>query len=739
MPNKYLKILINNLEVDLPSELPNLELTYSIKDKDNPENTRGSNSERSLTLPATKQNDLVFDSFWDVGRVSSGANFKTASIQVNGLPILQGKAQLNEAETKGKAYSRKGLSYDVAFFGNNADWFLLLKDKLLGLDLDWQDPVRDITTFKSFVIAGGYTADYSTQSWCCFLAKWKDWTGGAGDRFEVLDSTFALFIRSIIDKIFDSIGYTVSSQFFDTDEFKKYILAVPPQQKYPAEFGEDYLNVEANKTVSQTINTTVLEGITYDNQTVTPPLAPTNPFTPSAAATIAGINGNTSQYQAPETGFYQVFVTIEVDNIVNSVDVNIGVLTDGAGSPSTPVRIIGTLTAADNGRVFETSIIIEMAQGDIMEFYIGVNPVAGGSIDIIGGSLRIIGEASIGVGASINFRYLLRNWAVTDFIKGLTQAFNLYWDANPLTATVTVEPKDPYLYKDRALATTSLKDGFLTGAKIDMTHKIDLRKNAKVMAVNSIPETSYFVWGSDSSDPTMAAKNLDEDIETYGAKYVLPPNRFEPETVENRNPFFAPTLHIFDRQITDESSDQVAQIPIMWPMDYQTDPTSSEPNYEVMPRLLYFAGRRAGLDGYVKGTDNGFDFIIDLPCAFFVNYNDPTGLDPNLSFSNEAIQGNIVAGLLERFRLRDMARNRAGKGVQEWLHWNETDILNLDFRQKITLDGYLFVLQEVSGWSPLIDRSTKTYLQYDAVDEQQDSDAVESSLLGGFVNDFPYS
>jgi len=43
-------------------------------------------------------------------------------------------------------------------------------------------------------------------------------------------------------------------------------------------------------------------------------------------------------------------------------------------------------------------------------------------------------------------------------------------------------------------------------------------------------------------------------------------------------------------------------MPLVFGDDYNTVP-DAEPNYNLAPRLLYYAGRRNGLDGYVRLYD----------------------------------------------------------------------------------------------------------------------------------------
>ena len=733
--------MVDGQEVDLPAELPNIELSFSLQDSIG--TTQGARSTRSLNLPATKQNDTIFGRWWSVGEDNlTSAEFKKSSIEVNGLPILNGQAQLKEVSTKGVRYERQGKQYKVSFFGDNADWFLALKDKELGLDLDWS---TEIHTLGSLLISTRYNADPALVNYCYTIVKWRDWTGGTGDRVDVLQSTPALFVKAILDKIFASVGYTLSSSFMSTTVFARYILLAPLVDKYPQAYSEDYLNVRANKTTTNTLPGTAIAnftGLDYDTQTFAPNLGP-NPYSPSVAPTVLIPPGPpvlTSRYTAPEYGFYEFRMSAIVTGITGPTTFGFTPISAAPGFPSTFTGNLYTVGIADNGTRFTYSVVGELNAGDVVEFFFSGG--ASAVFDVTGGNLEVIGESVIRDGSRIDFQYLLRDWKITDFLKGLTEAFNLMWQTDTATGVITVEPKDSYILTNRAAATSTLVQGFYQDTTTDTTPKLDFEKDGRVFAVNDTSETQKFKWKQDGSDPTQDFINENEDIEVYAAEYDLPIDRFKQATEERENSFFAATLHLFDRQVTAASSTIIVQVPLIWSDNYLENNTSDEPNYNVEPRLLWFAGQRGAgqTDGTIKVSVGAIDSEVIMPAAFFVNYNDDSGLDVSLSYSDETVLGGlVVTGMLQRFHLRDMARLRAGKRRNEWIYYNETDILGLDFRPKILINGDPHLLQEVQGYSPIIDRSTKVVLIYDQCDDAADVAAIEDSNQTGVVSDFEYS
>ena len=117
-----IKIIIDNQVVDLPVNDLNLNLTYSLKDRDGFAVNTGSRSEYSFELPSTHNNDVIFSRFYDVSEETGTKQvLLTASIEVNGLPFFSGLAQLTSTTIEPDLYYWKGKTYKVSFYGNNVE------------------------------------------------------------------------------------------------------------------------------------------------------------------------------------------------------------------------------------------------------------------------------------------------------------------------------------------------------------------------------------------------------------------------------------------------------------------------------------------------------------------------------------------------------------------------------------------------------------------------------------------
>lgn len=741
---KYIEINIDGKNVDFSEEGLNLQLTFKNPCAGGFGEVQGNNSERSQTIPASKQNDEIFDNFWNVAQENetTGPVEKDSEIQVNGLNIFSGKAQMKKVSTSGRFYERQGKEYSVAFYGNNADWFELLKDKKIGFDLDW---LSDLHNYTRTEVLNGWNANPALKNYCYIVAKFKDWysdtaTIPATSFVDVFQSTPAVFISALVTKIFNSIGYTLTPSFFSSPVVSRYIMPLILPEKYPQEFSEDYLNVVATKTITDTIPTAGFPatGLVFFNQTQTPPLAVPNPYTPIAAGSVIIGLGNVSRYTVPMDGYYQFNTTVTVDAITGLGDSFFAgpFSLNGGGLPNTFGTGNVILTPADNGKTFTFTVFGSFQTGAVIEFFAGCGPFIN-TMSITGGNVEIIGEANIVKDSPVDFKYLFSDLLITDFIKGLTAAFNLCWNTDTDLKTVNVLPSDNYLITDRGAATSTIIEGFHQDTFVDSTYLQDLSKSGNVTAMNNTKQTQYFTWKNDGSDTTQEGLNFNENIVLGAAKYNLPAGRFKPDTAQNENPFFAATVMFFDENIRHSSSELVPLLPLFWPADYREETTAETNTNTFAPRLLWFGGQR-GLDGKIKYIDSstGITGSTDLPAAFFVNYNDSSGLDVSLSFADKVINGLTVQGQLRRFYLNEMARLRVGKRVTEWLYIEEVYILDLSFQNKVLIGGNMYILEEVNSFNPLVDTSTKVVLLYDVGAEQQDINFIDNTLALGVLSDY---
>ena len=223
------------LDVYNPEKFP-LALTFSIKDVMDMTSTKGSFS-KSFKIPATSNNNevlkfLISDSFYNSFEYIEG---KKARIFVDGQLILEGAFQV-----KGHGVLRTPEYYECLVFGDNYKWVNAI-DKLNLCDIDftaggfYPDSPSQLTFGRDAIMA---TWDYNLSGQIIGgvgthvvypLVNTGKWTHG--DFAHMDDMSPAIFILDCIKVILAAQGYTLESNFMQTDWFKK-LISVTPQQSW---------------------------------------------------------------------------------------------------------------------------------------------------------------------------------------------------------------------------------------------------------------------------------------------------------------------------------------------------------------------------------------------------------------------------------------------------------------------------------------------------------------------------
>jgi hypothetical protein len=448
---KYIELIIGGTKVDLPSDSITVELNYKVQDG---LKVAGASSERSLSLPYSKTNKAAFGELGDI---------KTAYLNADGVPVLYGKAQFNELSLKDSAYYLAGKTAKVALYGSNADWIIQLGDKKLS-ELDW---VAEEHILNDANVTNGFTALYPLSNFGYHFWRLKDWAYNTAA--SAIDSSPIIFIRTLLDKIFNELGYTYNSDFFDTVVGKSLGLPVLFPREYPKEFAEEYLNGFWEKTTPQTYTgsggPTDFFGLDFDTHTA-PPKAP-DPFTDSAP----NPEGNAGQYTVKIAGYYKFTYSINVANFVGFTTAQLSfVLLDSTGGllADTQGILVVDGDTISGSFVYYANINEVLYTGVIMA---GVGFGVGDTFDITAARVEVYSDtAEITYGAPIDFKYLLQDWTCRDLLKGLTHAFNLAFETDVFNQVVTIEPKNDYLYRDPATfaapaGALEIKTGFYTGTQ----------------------------------------------------------------------------------------------------------------------------------------------------------------------------------------------------------------------------------------------------------------------------------
>ena len=700
-----IKLYIGGQEVDLNQEDVNVTIDYSIENIELG-NISGAHSKRNVTLPATKTNVNIFQNITDPGAIITNAyKLLSARLEADGVPILTGKARLEGADLQAINSGFLASNFKVSLIGNNADWFADVGNTLVR-SLGWNDIEVSETTVKT-------NYNPTTAEHCFILMKWKSWENE--DYITNNEMTPAIFIWQILEKAFRTKGYTLNS-IFKTDPFNR--LIIPMGLNLGADYLKDFVNLKASIPSPSLIDNITNPSpvlITFTDETTSPNFD-------------TGNNYSSGIYTVPITATYTLKAEL---NIGNSI-----IIPDPLAELLVGWEINGTFAEGEDlsqETNFNDSVSIEfltdLVEGDTVKFVVKHSNV--GFLMGLNGSIEITGSKAIfESGRTFDLQYVIPiSWYVRDIISDLTTIFNLAWETDVLNKKVYAYPKDDYTIRYRANSTGAISlttfDGFFTGSnKYDLnTRDID---GSEFEILDGYKSSQVLAWATD--DDTTNKEEERRGVNIYSGGYNFPTDRFENGVEFIYTKFFAKTIHISDVAIT-SGGVYGAQIPLVFGDDYNTV-TDAEPNYNLAPRLLYYAGRRSGLDGYVRLYDenSSASSAFDFPAAFMVNYNDPSGGDFNLSFSDEVTNySNVMQGIFKTFHLQSYKRIELGKVYTTFAKWKPKDITQLSFRRKGIIGSSNFIIQNLE-YNPKSNSPAKTVLLYDEKPNVTDLSKVSNTI-----------
>jgi len=307
---------VGELDVTEHSDFP-LALTFQISDLKDITSTSGDYS-KTFKIPASKNNNKVLKHLFSPQSITThkASNPKPCRIMVDGTQCLVGDIQI----TSIGGYDEQANYYDCVFFGNNTGWALKLEDKYMS-DLSWGSNGEGLIYNKSSIINTWSDLDCnSSTSYIVYpIASYGDYNpDGTAGAIQLLDTASnttipngstgyygfddsgnsygtppptsdwrpAVFVKNTIDRIFNSVGYNVVSNFMDTDMFKKLVWLLPSFQYNDIDKIMNLLSVQST-------------WINHAGELVIASTAPPSVQTPAGALSLPGV------YTWSQSGMYK--------------------------------------------------------------------------------------------------------------------------------------------------------------------------------------------------------------------------------------------------------------------------------------------------------------------------------------------------------------------------------------------------------------------------------------------------
>lgn len=611
-----LRIPINGIDADY-KEIESIPLSLSIKCDQfttigTVADSQVDNPARRLVLPGTVKNQTIEE--------QSRGEAQPSQIIVQGSPVFSGVSRLVQTERSGEQVS--GYAFEL-FAGASVLFAELAGRNLRSLELG--DIEYDLATVEA---SFDYTADTGGAT---FAPVYYGLLADSVDNgFTISEVRPHVFIKRIIDTIFSELRVTVESTLFETDFFKRLVNLFGVGNQWNAN------GVAAREFEASTGVTTTLPG-----------------------------NGSSAFIELPNE-------IIDTSNIWN---LNVAVLSGGTWEFTINVPTI------QNGNAFlEISGLPDIPlQQQLFAQNFGPISVASGAtarirVDPIntlnpsivdpGFSFRGFRQADPGVGDTISLASCLHERKITEFLAGLSHAFNLAWHYDSVLRILTVDPRFDFKIQG------TVYQGFykrVNATPEDWNKRLDfsqateqkgVRPFGNYLSLNFADEDSYFYRLARYKGTAGVAPFL-------GARFDFSETGNPGTTSEN--PYFENLI-----LLRGASSTNLPYLPAILADDSNGE--VDEPAYECNPKMAYFAGNIAN---YSPWKWNGT--VMNTRPVLFQQPKpgNDAGIDVCISYSNYQTSAGLpgsIPGLVETFYFRWLNMMENALSVQINMNFETSDI-----------------------------------------------------------------
>ena len=684
---KDIKLTIGGKDIDV-SKIEKLRLSITKSIADIRDITQSNSSfTKTMIVPGTKNNDIALGFGQEINSVIAiSQNIKPEAIlEVSGTIIIKGFARSIKRVIKNKSKTHE---YHLMLIGDNGDW----KHDINGLnitDLDYSefDHVYNKASIDVSELIDGSGVALTKPDIVYPLINY----GATGDMphpvpseqqkhgVRVRNRFPAIQKRSILKKIFNSLGLKIVSNFVDSAFFRgQYIPFTNKALIHPETYREPKLiriGVSDENVFTMDDETTAPNfdtGDNYEEVSFTTAIAPL--FTRFEFA-----------YTVPEDSFQNFILEVDFAKTVgggvfgNFMEINIvdpnGFETQFISStPIFPGNIppsAGFKLRVETGmRFFKAgSIVFPIFSQPAMKVRI---PDSVFYNEVL---LNVLEGHTIDMGVN------LPDIDQIDFIRAIRDEFNLMILTDTESREVFIEPHDDF-YIARA---------------IDWTTKLDKGKDEEIKDLNDqIAKTVKYAFKPDGNDKLVEQVNLHTDIDLASTE-IVSDNKFTEGSQTIGNSLFAPTLMDF------------------WPYIGLFSVKVPRLNKEVSefpgesPQSTRFEFRSLFYDG-VKALSSGESWFFDGVERFdFPNFYavDEINDNDNSLYWNDTKRSK---GLFEKFHRNRFEIINRGKLYTAFYDLKDADISLLDFRVPILVVDTYYLLNKIINYSPLSSGTTQVEL-----------------------------
>jgi len=670
---------------------------------------------QQFTLPNTPTNNNFFNYAFNVNSEESGFTFQksfSCQILVDGGSIASGKLYFDSVTTdnKGKHF------YNCTFSDAVSSITDIYKDTLIA-DLDWSAYTHNFTiqnvtgSWDNLLFSGsiiypnvlyGYPENDTTWAWDANYFAFDAQANAYVTSNNIPLNAFkpAVRVKTIFDKIFDSINYEYESNFITTST-SSFGTGVT------ASFSDLYMLMTPNAELGPTISTPVADAEHFK----------TSAYTANINAVFIDFNLSNTL-----TGGTEVFdplgmINFNVDNTITfPLGGNYRMEPGFTFRPALTNDYIVRLKNVSTGQYWDLlsgplqanvdythnqSIeLLDIVAGYSYEFKIeilapGLPTVTTATFSNNNFKIDNIAYDSGPVDMAIQFGDL----KVADFLKGLSEQFNLVWWAdkeNP--KKVYIEPWNAYIK---------------TGTELDWSNKVDYSVNWQISHPSADAEKTILFTNVEDDDSPNQYYIVNDNVSFGSYTYQAQSDYAEGEKTIG-NSFFAPTIVKPIPGTNAVSAQSNMTIPHIYTDGYLPRPRL----VKFKPRLLFKNGKQNYSFPYSVASQTLTTYYQMSPVTTlnygaakfdlnFSSYNWYWGADNVVSYDHYT--DNDSFNVFWANYINNIYRNPARK-VTLNIKFEPVDLFQFRVNDVIFIDGQTYLINKISGFDLLKPTSTQVEL-----------------------------
>jgi len=729
------ELYINDRLIDIDQTLP-FPLTFNIADIRDVSARKG-NKSKTITIPGTNSNSAIFRSIFLLTYTDDTTDTNSAILDFdpsikataryynNGILEFNGIAQLQECKLIDGTWS-----FDLTLVSDTIDYISRM-NKVKINELDFSEFNHALTKANQFETWSGLNQINGVST---SIKTGTNWNGvgyyyglidygyrhhTAPDKFDCDEIAPQVFVYTILKKLFEYAGITWSSKFFESQRFKKLLMAyyggnfptiTSAQQANDSVFSNE-INNASGFIVNGSTNQQGLSGmVSFPDANLSDVVDVTvtsDPISQTVTNSPFLINaGTTGMYTVEYKGNHQL--DIKFDNTTLNwfnVRLNLFVIKNGTVIASDVIyqdSIVSLLGDYSNTFTFNYTRQINCTINDQIRFGVTLVVEAGLSVgvDLLTRTIELTSTGTkvnflktiqeLVPGGTVAIGSFLPDMTGDVFFKGLITMFNLM--IKPATdnpSVIEIEPLSEFY--------TSSQDA------LDWTQLVDYSKELNVQPTINYASKEYNFNFKQDGD-YWNGKYQNEFLDNYGEFQILSQSQYATQVTNMALPFSQKPL------VEGHPS-------LIIPACYQVN-FDSAGNGQVVPKkgtaFIVYVGRMRPATWKYHDEFNHQNNLTTYPYVGHLDDIDaPTsdlnfGVPQTVYYSATVYTNNNLLQYHNTF-IQELV-SRYGKLLTCYAKIDTAIINTLDFRNLININGVVYRLQKISDYDSTKDRTTQVEL-----------------------------